>query len=164
MWRAYSLPTIEVQWLTFVQVIALWVRSYWWLDYRIVSGRGGCVFVQSQQGQLRAVTVLALSPLTAANNDGSNASASSELFRVTFALPNTPHQIPKDWTAQLSDLREFGWDRYPDGYKFVIPHWIAAAICGGFAGTPWIRRFNLRVLFLGMTLVAALFGVAVRLD
>jgi hypothetical protein len=145
-------------------VIALWVRSYWWLDYRIVSGRGGCFFVQSQQGQLRAITVLAHSPLTAANNDGWNASASSELFRVTFALPNTPYQIQKEWTAQLSDLREFGWDRYPDGHKFVIPNWFAAAICGCFAETPWIRQFNLRFLFLGMTLVAALFGVAVRLD
>jgi hypothetical protein len=145
-------------------MIVLWLRSYWLLDYRIVGNSHSCIFVHSQQGQLRGVALLSVPSTSIAAAVQSEESASSELFRTTFALPNSPHRIPEQWTTELADLREFGWTGYADGFKFVAPHWFLAVLCGCLAAAPWARRFDLRMVFLGMTLVAVLFGIAIRSD
>jgi hypothetical protein len=154
------LATSAISLTVCVLLIALWARSYWWEDYRLrdINSTTG-IFVHSQQGQVRLMIVRSPSwDITAA--DWSKESALPELFRETFALPNSPHRIPDQWPAQLSVLRKFGWTRYPNGHKIIVPHWFLAAILGAVARAPGIRRFSLRTLLIGLTLVAALLGIA----
>ena len=138
-------------------VIALWTRSYWWLDYRgrEFSSTSG-IAVHSLQGQLRLTFISA--PADTISQWPAEGTASFELFRETFALPNTPHRVPPEWIPDHSTLRKFEWTRYPDGVKFVAPYWFFAAVCGVLAGAPWIRRFSLRSMLVLMTLLAAFLG------
>jgi hypothetical protein len=113
-----------------VALAALWVRSYWWMDYRVreVGGPQG-LFVHSQQGQLRFF-VFKHTPLPVSNR---RPGAFDDLFRETFALPNSPHRIPAQWRARREVLCEFQWTHYPDGARFVVPHWFPAASSFGLA-------------------------------
>lgn len=137
---------------------ALWVRSHWWLDLslrEIGSNYGICVI--SKQGQLRIT--LASGPFGIANV--TEGTAKMDVFGETFTLPSTPYRIPVQWKTQPSVLRQFGWTRYPDGHKIIVPHWFLAAIFGIAAAVPWVRRFSLRTLLTAMTLIAGALGVIV---
>jgi hypothetical protein len=138
-----------------VLLIALWVRSYWWLDYRTKFGTTFGIHVNSLQGQLRIT--LASGPFDI--RYVLNGTAKMELYRETFALPNTPHRIPAQWHVERSILREFAWTSYPDGHKVIVPHWCLATICGVIAVAPWMRRFSLRTLLIAMTLIAGLLAI-----
>lgn len=161
--RSLRLLNAVIWTIACLATLALWARSYWRLDYRIIGRNNSYAVFLSQQGQLQTVVAFAWSP-PAASGGWSEESASSELFRTTFALPNTPHPIPPGWTTELSDLRKFGWACYADGFKAVVPHWFVAAICGCLAALPWSKRFGLRALFLALTLVAVVCAIAVRVD
>jgi hypothetical protein len=144
-----------------VAFAALWVRSYWWMDYRIrVIGGPLGLFVHSQQGQLRFFT-FRHTPLPVSNR---RPGAFDDLFRETFALPNSPHRIPAQWRARREVLGEFQWTHYPDGERFVVPHWFPTASSLGFASLfafkrPW--RYRLRTIIVATTLIAGLLGLAV---
>jgi hypothetical protein len=91
-------------------------------------------------------------------------SSFGELFRETFALPNSPHRIPAQWPARQEVLREFQWTRFADGLRVVIPHWFPAALSLGFAALcafkrPW--RYSLRTILVATTVLAGLLGLAV---
>ncbi len=135
--------------------VMLWIRSYFWLDYRIWDNSTSCLFVHSQQGQLRCLVVHVpvgtemSEPLTEA------------IFRETFALPSTPHLIPVEWTVQRKDLQEFRWDSFADGIRIVLPHWAIALVLAIAAVAPWVRRFQLRTLLLVVTVAALILGFAV---
>ncbi len=145
-----------------VSIVALWVRSYWWMDYRLreVGGPFG-LFVHSQQGQLR-VFIVRNKPLPVSNR---LPVAFDDLFyRETFALPTSPHRIPAQWPARREVLSQFQWTHYPDGIRFVVPHWFPAAsslcIAAIFAfKRTW--RYSLRTIIVAMTLTAGLLGLAV---
>jgi hypothetical protein len=165
-WRWYvRVATSVIGFLGCALLIALWARSYWWLDYRLceINSKSG-IFVHSQQGQVQLMVVRSPSWDFAALDWSKKESALPVLFRETFALPNSPHRNPPQWSARLSVLREFGWTRYSDGLRVIVPHWCLATVLGAVAVAPWIRRFRLRSLLIGLTMVAALFGSATLSD
>lgn len=144
-----------------VAFVALWVRSNWWMDYRIGEVRGPFgLFVHSQQGQLR-IFIIEYKPLPVNNNWPVTF---DDLFRETFALPNSPHRIPAQWRARREVLREFQWTHYPAGERFVVPHWFPAASSLGLAALFAFKRtwhYSLRTIIVAMTLTAGLLGLAV---
>jgi hypothetical protein len=150
-WSAFSL-------VASLFIIALWIRSYWWLDYRFCEfGGNSGVFVHSLQGQLRVILIS--EPSNLAFSVPSEGTGLLELWRETFGLPNSPHRIPAEWAPDHSNLRKFAWTRYPDGQRFVVPDWFLAVLCGVLAGAPWVRRFSLRSLLITMTVLAVFLGV-----
>jgi len=70
-------------------IVGLWVRSYWWLDYRLRDRPPSGIFVQSLQGQVRRYFIRFAG--FSSQNPFPEGSAGFELFRETFALPGTPH-------------------------------------------------------------------------
>jgi hypothetical protein len=153
----YAVAAIFALWA--VAFVALWVRSYWWMDYRIREvGSPFGLFVHSQQGQLRFI-VVKYKPPPVSNQWPV---AFDELFRETFALPNSLHRIPDQWRARREVLREFQWTHYPDGERFVVPHWFPAASSLGLAALfaskkPW--KFTVRGLLIATTLIAITLGL-----
>lgn len=51
---------------------------------------------------------------------------------------------------------------YYDRGLVSVPYWFWVSVAAALAGVPWIkwsRRFNLRTLFIVMTLIAAILGI-----
>jgi hypothetical protein len=144
-----------------VALVALWVRSYWWMDYRMREVRGPFgVQVHSQQGQLRFF-IIKYKPLPVNINAPE---AFDDLFLETFALPEGPHRIPAQWPARREVLWEFQWTHYPDGERFVLPHWFPAVSSLGLAAIFAFKRtwrYSLRAIIVATTLTAGLLGLAV---
>lgn len=136
--------------------IMLWIRSYFWLDYRIWENSTSYVFVHSQQGQVRCVVARV----------GQGATLSEPLmdalFRETFALPNSPHLVPIEWPAQHRVLRQFQWTSFTDGIRVVVPHWVFALFFGVTAIALWVRRFRIRTLLLATMVLAVILSFTVR--
>jgi hypothetical protein len=119
-------------------LIALWVRSYQSLDLI--------------RGHLVGITNFGF-----ISQDG-------KLFVVVF----TPAAYSPRWVWYAGDtstpkvnrgaqLEIDTWE-----YPKVVRYWFLVAATGVIASTPWIcRRFSLRALLIGMTLIAVLLGVAV---
>jgi hypothetical protein len=55
---------------------------------------------------------------------------------------------------------------YIERYGFMVPNWLAITAVTMLAALPWIhwsRRFSLRTLLIGMTVVAAVLGLVIAL-
>ena len=129
-----------------VLLIALWVRSYWWLD-SIVHDRG------------RDVITLA-----------------SEPGGVVFEKDRYPLVEVKERWARISEplptvapspalpRRAFAWQKHPQWSAVFVPDWCPVLITALLATTPWIRwsrNFSLRTLLIATTLVAVVLGIIV---
>ena len=143
---------LRITWTVFcgiacVLLIALWVRSYWWID--------GIVFYQKCPIEVACSTC-----------------GSIRLGRIDDESTSCPkmgwdtytYQI--DWDTESEDIPSFVW--LVDGPQRVlaIPLWFFATTFGIAAGLPWFhwsKRFTTRTLLLAMTLVAVVLGLIVWL-
>jgi hypothetical protein len=127
-------------------LVALWVRSYYVLDqFSQVTSRSSWVGVSSIQGQLQfysgSIVVPSLFTSGLESYDANSGYARSEVSD----------------TAWWFSFNATGWAIY-------VPHWFLAVLCAALGVAPWIprsRRFSLRMLLVGTTLVAVLLGLIV---
>jgi hypothetical protein len=143
-----------------VLLIALWVRSYWYRDARIMYLSGSrWIHVVSMLGQ--SAWAFADSPWgkPTANQSGDNV-----LTRAAFTEGEPVEAIPDSIRLPLRDTLLFHWQSYDDGKLLTVPYWLPVFASSAFAIAPWIRwtrRFSLRTLLLATTLVAVVLGVIV---
>ena len=140
---------LRIGWTAFcgllcVLLIALWVRSYYWVDQ---------VFVPVTRS---AYVILWSMP---------------NAFGIGFA-DDTPNialrklSVPTiDWLAGTADGTGIPWNGY---MKFsisvdrvMVPYWFGVLLSATLPIVPWIRRFSLRTLLIATTLVAAVLGTIV---
>ncbi len=144
-----SLQYFRITWTVFcgiacVLLIALWVRSYWWLDMLQVpvSVRDKATFISCQGTQ--RVTKLR---------------SSSSVVTLT-SQPTSLVAIAKPDNA-------FGFEakRFASGFSITVPQWFLTSTIAALAAVPWIRKlkwhFSLRTLLIATTLVAVMLGVVV---
>jgi hypothetical protein len=133
-------------------LIALWVRSYWWIDGAI--------------GPISSNKVLLI---------GSNSGSFS--FRID---DSSQHLSVSQWQADHHSIEEiasafrqlgqkitFGGPQFGfsgTGNDFFVAHWIIIAVIatiGAISSAPWLRwtkRFSLRTLLLATTILALALG------
>jgi hypothetical protein len=128
-------------------LIALWVRSYWWIDLvygPLIPTR--CVEVASIDGNIEVVVIDPQSTLV----DYATGWGIESLDR-NYNIPM--HGVPT-WS--------FAFDKYYANAAF--PHWFTVLLSGTLAAAPWIswqRRFSLRTLLIATTLIAVVLGIVV---
>jgi hypothetical protein len=130
-----------------VATVGLWVRSYSWHDsvtWETAAPGGVRGFnVESIGGRVRFVTSymrLAIEPWPARLN-------SNKIYQ-----PLEPRPAFLFWKDQ---------NRVKDARYIGAPHWILAVAWAAISGAVWMkdpRRYQLRTLLIGMTLLAALLG------
>jgi hypothetical protein len=136
--RPRLLQILRISWTAFwgvacVLLVALWVRSYTWLDvasYRLASFWGR-IYYNNQ---------FAFMPLPG---------------RPPFIEASHPHFLCTSFVVD-----DFFIQSYPGGTW--IPYWFLVLPCVAFAVLPWRRqltlRFSLRTLLLAITLLSVLLG------
>jgi hypothetical protein len=157
-----------------VLLIALWVRSYWWVDgvtYRPQSNARYYLVSGSQALRLEIIPDRNPQPLAR-----ERANRASEL-RDPIVVPDMPTaERRSDWqTIKVRAIRDperqatsflgFRLTCPPTIPLPVCPHWFAVTLLGLLATAPWVRNFNyrfsLRTLLIATTLVAAGLGLIV---
>jgi hypothetical protein len=115
-----------------VLLVALWVRSYWWVDAIMGNLPNTTLFTAvSTHGKILSIFV------------------KGEVPRWGVNSRRTPEQ-------------PFSWAQLPRGasaWEIDLPHFGVALICGVIGLAPWLHRFSLRTLLIGMTLVAVVLGI-----
>jgi hypothetical protein len=122
-------------------LIALWVRSIYWIDFMSGPGFGNGAYI-----------------ISAGTNPGS----------IGVGIIRTD-QYAKPWMAQSERRLETTvgnrgiWGKFTLGRRGVgAPFWFVALLAATSACTPWLRwRFSLRTLLIAMTLVAMGLGLVV---
>jgi hypothetical protein len=125
-----------------VLLIALWVRSYSWSDDLIIrlSGPSKCI-VHSMKGTVSGYCVSYPGP------DENWTIRSESVAEMTAALPPN---------LSFDGMRQF--QLFNSSYS--IPHWLPVMLLAMVTAGPWLYwRFSLRILLMGMTLVAVILGV-----
>ena len=127
-----------------VLLIALWVRSYWWIDSVEVT-YGRWYYVGSWHG------VISLGTLDADTYDESGWELES--------TPEPPHPLP----ARFVLPQPWGFE-YLGGISCDanVPHWFLLTLSALSGIAPWIhwsRRFSIRTLLIATTLVALTLGI-----
>jgi len=129
--------------ITCVVLVALWVRSYWWLD-NVNFSTAGTTVVQSFNGSLAFVYSREIS------NPGLTTLSAKKL--ATLIKPIELRTKWPDWY--------FGSNQKT--LTIRLPYWFVTLLPCVLAAVPWMRwRFTIRTLLIITTLVAALLGLAV---
>jgi hypothetical protein len=130
-------------------LVALWGRSYRWMDQVFIPLPGDRVLmVVSTSSKL---TVRAVDDLNVRMIVGSNCVRQSDRLSEWFGAQ------PKFTIGS-----HFHFTAYKDGV--MAPHWLAALLAAAVGALPWIRsfgRFSLRALLIAMTAIAVLLGIFV---
>ena len=129
-------------------LIALWVRSYWWVtniqvlsiagrNYQLVLGRG--------TADLYSVRVSAFPA-------GMWASDFSHYYYTDL-----------DYAGQDEPQFDFAANEFTPGDITVrAPYWFSVVLTSMIAASPWLPcRFSLRTLLIGTTVVAVILGAVV---
>ena len=132
-------------------LIALWVRSYTYLDVltgNTLGPKPEFLTVATAKGSLTFKWSTEAFP--------SFSEAEWEVYR----LPMDPQLIgadyPQDWLPSM--------DRDNTSTELLIPFWMLALTISAFGAAPWLhwsKRFSLRTLLIATTRVAVGLGVAV---
>jgi hypothetical protein len=141
----------------FVLLIALWVRSYWWIDslqFPITSTHCvGCWSVEGTVAVYRGIY------------PPGYFSSSSSPFLSHGVVNRQPWDRPQaqdgyHWPLGFGVMQS-GMSRVP-----YAPHWFYALLVGMIAPLPWVhcaKRFSLRTPLIAMALVALALGIIVVL-
>ena len=132
-----------------VLLVALWVRSYWWVE-------------------AFAVPVTSKHYVGAASQPGCIGFAIHPMGNLSSTQIKRFQRFPTErW---LEDVRQ---ERLPDisrvwgtfdfrQYSFIAPDWFFLVVLTALAALPWVRwRFSLRTLLIATTLVAVVLGLVV---
>jgi hypothetical protein len=135
--------------LTCVLLIALWVRSYWWIDEIIrVSPTSVCECC-TYDGQI------VFSKSDDARTASAYMSSRGEGWLLNAAPVETWHKVSPPLPGQRI-IRAFSTKQN----EFVVPFWAASLIAATLGAFPWIHsRFSLRTLLIATTLVALVLGI-----
>jgi hypothetical protein len=130
-----------------VLLIALWVRSYYYLDdlsEPISRTRG--IQITSVAGQAR-FAVIKLNPAVPHLQNWGLESCDSKLGYAQSEIEDT------SWGFVGGEI---------DFWTIWAPHWFLVLLGVLFAAVPWIsRRFSLRTLLIATTLIALVLGLIV---
>ena len=131
-----------------VLLIALWMRSYWWMDRIEGMTLQGAKVTQifkcsSLRGQITVVAVPTLRSIWSAN-----------LWRQ------------RPFPAERCEGEPYGvLGFYSDEIHRSVPHWFPFTVVAILSVAPWIRwRFSLRTLLIATTLVGVILGFVVWLS
>ncbi len=138
--------------LAAVLLVALWVRSYWWVDEAALGSLSDrFIRIASSAGEF-AIDEDKVPPA------------------VTFpprwdSLPQmkghtklAPDFNEPRWAASIG----FRWKFVPTAGMIIIPLWFPTGLFATLAVAPWIRwHFTLRTLLIATTLVAVVLGTIV---
>jgi hypothetical protein len=132
-------------------LIALWVRSYWYLDeFTELISRNHAVSFMSVKGKFAYY----LDELVPA---------------VPLAIqPRGLERYPVSSGYARSQFEEYpSWEFINEGlvlWTLRVPHWALVAACATFAAIPWVpRRFSLRTLLIAITLIGSILGTIIAL-
>jgi hypothetical protein len=143
-----------------VILVVLWVRSYWIRDemlFRLVSSFGNTIVFDRGRIEFLAEPIDpedANYPWPPSNENGQLITIyTDEAYDSGWEIEELP---PWNW-------HNVGFDAfiYPMGVRLVsIPFWFVTLVCVVAGSLPWIRwKFSLRILLIGLTLVAAALGI-----
>jgi hypothetical protein len=146
VFRYVRIAFSAVCWLACLLLLALWIRSFWKTDVTHVGRR---VDLTSRQGSI--VCTYFKDPAFPASGTAKSAYSSLVLREI------------REFGAKLEKPGVLGFDfRSSSLYVLIcMPHVLAAAVAAGLVAAPWVswsRRFGLRTLFIGLTIVAIVLG------
>jgi len=131
-------------------LIALWVRSYWWIEQINVPVPGiRVIWLGSMPGSAKVAPY----PTWITSHNPT---------RTTSYW--TRHSTPAaEWLALGGGHRSRIWGYFEiHRYGAVIPYWFLLPIAASLATVPWMRhltcRFSLRTLLIATTVVAVVLG------
>ena len=138
-------------------LIALWVRSYWWCDIFEKRTASKLVQVDSRTGRLtfwQFNPPKGLPPKDVLDGMG--------IGRFYWRCPDV--NAPRRAYWHQASILEFG--RIGGGTERVtfMPYWFPILISAACAAIPWLqwsKRFSLRTLLIGVTLVAVVLGIVI---
>jgi hypothetical protein len=130
-------------------LIALWVRSYWWVEAIRFPEPG-------QRGVIQLLSIPGMFGI------GEIRPATQESFYRMPAADWWTIVLADDSNSKLPSQAWGGWvhSKYVD--QLLLPYWLLVLFLAALGCAPWLRwRFSLRTLLIGMTLIAALLGLAI---
>jgi len=135
-----------------VLLIALWVRSYSWMDEVIRVTNSNISKCYGCEGQI----------VFSGTNDAQSASAYASMMGEGWHLQTQSVDQLHQNSAPLAGRRIFrAFHLYPN--QFVVPFWAAILIATTLGALVWIKkirwRFSLRTLLIATTLVAVVLGL-----
>jgi len=143
-------------------LVALWVRSYWWMDvlfyrpgpitlYQVTAQAGVFGYLDaSEHLQLQRLRIS--QPIGWSLSSGYDTRTRNEHGR--YMGNRSTHRSYWDWIIPGFNRSEAGWA--------WVPMWIFVILSAALATAPWLRwRFSLRTLLIATTLVAVGLGLAV---
>jgi hypothetical protein len=126
-------------------LVALWIRSYWWVDWLEAQRNGMYAAITSANGAIRI--------------DRDSVDVSSPFSRLSSVRLDDP--TTHGWP---NHTLKFAWN-LPEAL-IVVPHWFVGTITvtiATWAATGWNGRFSLRTLLIATTLLAVVLGLGVWL-
>ena len=135
-----------------VLLIALWVRSYWQVEWVIGHVPGKCFpWVENKPGTCEIGSMPATRQyLWIRHSQPVNQWWSSVIERT--GKPPYPSRA----------FGTFGFEVLNQSSRLRLPHWFLILLFVAHAAFPWIRwRFSLRTLLIATTLVAVVLGLIV---
>jgi hypothetical protein len=147
-------------------LIVLWVRSYWWNDrvYCPLNSTPRMLIGASLWGRITVGAVVL--PKDDLSPRGWARTSEYVGHVVSYEEEQDPffEYLKRKFFEYLNDKFEYQMSEKNGGY-IRFPHWLpllALATLSVPAALPWLRwRFSLRALLIGMTVVAAILGVAI---
>jgi hypothetical protein len=141
-----------------VLLIALWVRSYWWIDSAYVRVRGQREFYV---GEFRGLLNLMTKNLQGAVGSP----AGGDWITRHEPAVNTPLYLFGRSDVGAAVFPKFFYNTSADfGTNIGVPIWSALLMAASVAALPWIPwsvHFSLRTLLIATTLAALVLGAVV---
>jgi hypothetical protein len=123
---------------------ALWVRSYWRLEFATIPRRGTQVFIlHSHQGSATWYTRFHVRR---------GKYLSWDLYSAPIGPPFNGEQPDLWYNLRLV--------RVVSGKSVKLPHWVVMLTCATIGAAPWLRwRVSIRGVLVLMAFVAAMFAI-----
>jgi hypothetical protein len=130
-------------------LIALWVRSYWWVD--------SVRFPISRSSNLGGWSVEGTIAVIKGTHDPGFFNVPGRMVRHHVVNRRVLDNRPQ---IRRGNHGPFGFGVMAGNIPYA-PHWFFVFVLSVLAILPWIRRFSLRTLLIATTLVAVVLGVIV---
>ena len=131
-------------------VVALWVRSYWWLNSWLRTAPKIGLYIQLFEGEVKVMRIPSRFP-----NSQVNTWYPGTFSEMAIRSTKTWEPTGQHWAF----IGPIGRNRsivksYPTRFT-IVPIWATLLVAATLAAVPWIRwRFSLRTLLIAMTAAA----------